>query len=352
MTMGALILITALVAACGGTPVASPSSRPDTTRAPANTGASQPSAAKSTALKNVSFRLDYILGDYEVPTVLAKANGYYRDEGLNVSIGEGKGSASTIELVAQGHDDFGLADAATTALSISKGVPVITIATFIQETPDAFIVHDPSQAINRPEDLIGKSIIQTPGGSTFTLLPAVLHGSGVRLSDLKIVTVAPGDKYSAFLTTPNSVYTGYYPDDLIKLREQDPQATSTSFAKFGVNPLSVNLVTSLSMVKDHPDTVRAFVAAAVKGYEAAQRDPAAAIAAGRAEFPDALVSTDGLKAALTMLHSPATQGKPIGWMAADDWRETVDLMHQYGGLKTVKPLEEYYTNAFIPGGTS
>lgn len=360
--VGALALITALLAGCGGAPASQTASKPPA--APASQTGSKPAAApaassgapasagRAKALTPVKFQLDYILGDYEVPTVLAKADGFYKANGLDVSIAEGKGSASTIQLVAQGHAQFGLADGATTALFISKGVPVTTVATFIQQTPDAFIAHTSAQRILKRRDLLGRSIIQTPGGSTFVLLPAVVHGSSVQMKQLKIVTVSPSDKYTAFLTTPRSVYTGYYPDDLIKLRRKDPQAAYTSFARFGVNPLSVNLVTSLQMIRDHPGTVRAFVHAAVQGYQAAQKDPASAIRAGRAMFPNALISLAGLKLVLGMLHSPATRGKPIGWMARSDWQQTVNLMHRYGGMKIVKPLSDDYTNQFIPQGSS
>ena len=46
--------------------------------------------------------------------------------------------------------------------------------------------------------------------------------------------------------------------------------------------------------------------------------------------------------------SDATQDQPLGWMSADDWRQTVAVLRDYGGLESEPPLDALYTNEFIP----
>jgi len=48
------------------------------------------------------------------------------------------------------------------------------------------------------------------------------------------------------------------------------------------------------------------------------------------------------------LESPATQGKPIGWGAEEDWAATKALLVQYRDLKTDQPAGAFYTNEFLP----
>lgn len=343
----ALLALSVFLAACGGTAAPSKPSQP----APASTAGSAPAvspAASPKRLTRVHFRLDWLLGDYEAPTVVAKTNGYYRAAGLDVTIAQGKGSSSTAEAVANGSDDFGLADAATAALLISKGLPVKVIAGFIQKTPDSFVVHTPAEKITSPKQLAGRTFIDSAGSATTHLLPAILKQGGLTMNSIKLDTVSPAAKTATFAKTPGAVVLDYYPDDYVKIKKLVPQATYTSFADFGVNPLSVSLITNLNMIRNHPGEVRAFVAAAVKGYEFTLKHPDATVKAGLAAFPHAVVSDEAMKGVLTMLHTPASKGKPIGWMAKSDWRSTIDLMHRYGNMKTVKPLADDYTNAFLP----
>ena len=37
----------------------------------------------------------------------------------------------------------------------------------------------------------------------------------------------------------------------------------------------------------------------------------------------------------------------MGWMARADWKQTVDILKEFGGLKKPLPIEEYYTNEFV-----
>ena len=40
----------------------------------------------------------------------ARSKGFYKDEGIDLTINEGRGSANTVQVVAAGSDTFGLAD--------------------------------------------------------------------------------------------------------------------------------------------------------------------------------------------------------------------------------------------------
>ena len=43
-----------------------------------------------------------------------------------------------------------------------------------------------------------------------------------------------------------------------------------------------------------------------------------------------------------------TQGKPLGWMAKEDWELSQDIMINYLELEQKLPVESYYTNEFVP----
>ena len=46
-------------------------------------------------------------------------------------------------------------------------------------------------------------------------------------------------------------------------------------------------------------------------------------------------------------HTAYSQGRPLFWTAEEDWRDSIAVLKEYGGLEGDKPLSDYYTNEFI-----
>src|SRR5438067_9572580 len=90
LAMGTVL---ALVTACAPAP-AGPSAAPSQP-APA----SAPAATIAPAPEKLTFSLDYIFYGGHAPYFLAQERGYFAEQGLDVHIVEGKGSASTAQVV-------------------------------------------------------------------------------------------------------------------------------------------------------------------------------------------------------------------------------------------------------------
>lgn len=96
----------------------------------------------------------------------------------------------------------------------------------------------------------------------------------------------------------------------------------------------------------NPDFVRRFLRATLAGYADAEKDPAAAIDAFMKANPMAerALLEKQLGASLALMHSPASQGKPVGWMAEADWATTLGLLERDLGMTGRKPAATYFTN--------
>lgn len=345
-------LALSLLAGCGGAAAPSGSAAPPV-KPPAATSASAPAAttAPTPALRHVTLRQAYLLQGYGVPFIAAQAQGFYRRQGFDVAIPQGKGSATTVETVANGSDQFGFADAGTAALLISKGAPVKVLSVYVQINPASFIYHPATTSFDSPAQLRGRPVITAPGNAGFQLFPAVLARYGLKTSDFKVEFVDPAAVSSSFARNPQAFTVGFdtdYPNYL----KVAPDAKYVPFAHFGVNPYSIGLITSDAMVRNHPNEVRRFVAASDQGWAWTVQHPKQAVADAIKAFPQASAPAQSasLKIVLASLHTPRTQGHPLGWMDRTDWQDTLALLHKYGGLKTVKPLSDYYTDAFVGGG--
>lgn len=310
-----------------------------------------PVATGSTAapLVHVSLQLPWLIAGYDGAFVAAQANGDYRREGLDVSISQSTGSLATAEDIANGSYTFGFSDDSSVAGLISKGAPEKVLATFVQETPVDFI-YNPGISLPDAAALKGMTVISDVGGASQQLLPAVLKQGGLTMSDIHFVATAASALAASLNAHPKAVLAGFSNSLYPLVLKVDPRAKSTLISKFGVNTLSLGLFTTLKEIDAHPALVRRFVAASVLGWEFAQAHPRQTVRLTLKAFPksNAFILQKSLQYTLPLLHTPASQGKPLGWTATSDWTTTLQLLHQYAGLTVVKPVGDYFTNAYLP----
>jgi NitT/TauT family transport system substrate-binding protein len=347
-----LLALSLLAAGCGGN-AAPPKASAPAAPAAQPSSAAQPSPAASTAKAplKVTLRLPYLFSGYDIPFVVARAKGYYRAAGFDVTIGEGKGSATTVETVANGSDAFGVADAGTAALLASKGAPVKMLAVYLQTNPASFFYVPSRLKLTSPAVLRGKTILTFAGDANYQLLPAVLAKYGLKLSDVHVDFVSPAAEGTTFARHPGDVLLGlstFYPN----FARAVPGIAFAPYARFGVNTYSIGLLTDLARIRDHPGQVRRFVAASERGWAYAVAHPGEAVDLALRAFPkqDRALLSGSFAQAVKLLHTPNTQGRPLGWMSSRDWTETLDILQRFGGLRQPKAPSDYYTNAFLPGG--
>jgi NitT/TauT family transport system substrate-binding protein len=308
------------------------------------------SGAVALAQTKIVLRTDFKFNGYVTPLALAIEKGFYREAGFDVAIEQGQGSATTIQTVATGVDDFGLADSATAVLGISsQNVPVKIIAVYNQTATMGLIYHADAGFTGDLAQLKGKVVISSAGSADARQLEPTLAAAGMKLDDVKLQLVDINARVPLFLQTPGAFLTGFATGDLLRVRAREPAAKYVPYAKYGLVAYGIGLIVRTETIAKSPGLVKKFVAASQKGWEAAATDPEAAVAAGLKLYPDvsAALLRDGLKISLEeQLHTPNTAGHPIGWTAEEDWKKMLDVLKAYGGVAPKAP-SAYYTNEFI-----
>ena len=149
-----------------------------------------PTARAQTKLREVTLRLDWLFQGPNGGFMVAQDKGFYREVGLNVDIGPGKGSGSTAQLVASKATQFGFSDGFVVGLSVSKGMNIRTVGAIYRRNPTAVVVLANSD-IRTPKDLEGKTIGIPTGGTQFQQWPAFVKGCGLDGSKIRVASVDP-----------------------------------------------------------------------------------------------------------------------------------------------------------------
>lgn len=336
------VLLVLFLAAAVVQPVASPTGAPSATAAAAE-------APPVQGRQDASLRLDWVPGPHHVGPALALERGYYAAEGINLRIGEGTGSAVTVQAVATGQDTFGFADAGQMVLAVGRGAPVKMIANTTQKSPVG-VIYLPPTPINSPQDLAGKTIGAAPGDGSLPALPAVARVNGVDPDSYRIVTIEAATKIPALLQRRVDAIVGYRFGDYLRAWVNNHDVRIHLYADWGVNTLGNGYLAQERTLQERPDLALGFTRATMRGWKDAQADPQAGIQALMRQFPatnEEFVQI-GLPMVIEHFYNEDTQGRPLGWMAERSWQQTVDILRTYGGLEGNPDISSLYTNDFIP----
>jgi NitT/TauT family transport system substrate-binding protein len=297
----------------------------------------------------VSLRLNWYLGGLHVPFYYGVEKGFFKAEGINLTINEGRGSGNTVQVVAAGSDTFGMADSSSVISLIAKGGEIKSVMTVLSSTGFS-VVSLASAGIKTPKDLEGKSLAVSPGDPLRQLFEALAAHHKLDLSKISFVQVDPAAKVVTVLEKRADALLGGADDQffLIKYRGQEPAALR--FADNGANIVGMTIVTAAATIKTKPDLVQRFVRASIKSWDEAKKNPDAAVdAAMKAKADLNRQSTkDQMMVDFELMDSPNVKGR-TGFGDERDWKQTIELLKKYRGLETTSDWTAFHTNDFVTG---
>ena len=304
--------------------------------------------AQAQAQDNVSLRLNWYLGGLHVPFYFGVDKGFYKQEGINLTINEGRGSANTVQVVGAGTDTFGLADSSSIINLISKGGEIKSVMNILSSTGFS-VVSAASAGIRTPKDIEGKTLAVSPGDPIRGLLEAVAAHNKVDISKIKCVQVDPAAQVVTVLEKRADGLLGGADDQFFLLKYRGVEPHALRFADHGANIVGMAIFTGNNTIKSNPDLVRRFVRATKRAWEEAKKNPDAAVDVAMKVKPDLnrQSTKDQMLVDFELIDSINVKGQ-IGFGHEKDWGQTIELLKKYRGLETQQNWTAFHTNEFLP----
>ena len=303
----------------------------------------------ATAQEKATLRLNWLIYGFHTPFHLGVEKGYYKAEGIDLEIGEGKGSASAVQVIGAKGDTFGLSDGASIINGMTKGAPIRAVMGIMNTTPFAVIAREDAN-VKTLKDLEGKTIAATAGEAGLTIMPALMKANKLDEAKMNFLRVDGATKLVATLEKKADAMLGGSENQPFILEQKGLKTTVLNYADFGVNTMGLAIHVHADTLKDKPKLVEGFIRATQKAFADAEKDPEAAVTAGMKVKPDMdkAMALKQLNAGLKLVRSRSAPTAPIGQMQAGDWAMTLSLMQEYQELKTDMKADAFYTNAHLP----
>ncbi|MBP2315708.1 ABC transporter substrate-binding protein [Azospirillum soli] len=298
----------------------------------------------------------YVYGEH-APFYYGKEKGYFAEQGIDLDIQEGRGSAVTAQAVAAKTADFGYIDVPTMIKAAAKGAPLVATGVLLQTSPMSAMGFT-DKNIRKPEDIKGKTVAVTPGDSMSQIWPLFLKKTGLKESDFRVVSGDAQTKLNAVINGQADLLLGYVMDQSMKIKDATGKSvTPIRFADYGIKMVSSGIVSNTGYVQENEDLVRRFMAAATKSVEEASKDPKAAaqsILNANPKGGQIATLTEGFELTIPLYKDPDGQSSQPFRVSEDNMKESVDLLVQYGGLdaSAKDKVASYYTNAYLPGSVA
>ncbi|MGY2875844.1 NitT/TauT family transport system substrate-binding protein [Marmoricola sp. URHA0025 HA25] len=317
------------------------------------------SSSGSTKLTPVKLQLQWYAQAQFAGYYAAVAQGYYKDEGLDVTIAEGSADIVPIDSLTAGDVDYAISWVPKVLGSIEAGAKVTDVAQIFERSATTQISFK-DKAITAPTDLSGKKVGSWGYGNEWELF-AGMQKAGVGVKDISLVQQAfdmngflAGDidaaqamtynEYAQVLETKNPK-TGklYQPEDLNVINWNDVGSAMLQDAIWAPSDKLKNAAFADQTVK--------FIKASIKGWVYVRDHP---------EEAAQIVTTAGSKLGqshqlwmtneVNKLIWPSTGG--VGMISDAAWKQTVDIAlgtknEQDKTIITKQPPATAYSNDYV-----
>lgn len=303
--------------------------------------------------EKLKVRLDWTPWGVQAPFHLAQQKGWFKQAGLDVSLEDGNGSVTTIQIVGSG-DQFDVGHAALASMMIAreKGLPVKAVAVFARQSDIGLLVPKES-AIKGPKDLKGKKVAYTAGSLEAPFIDAFLGAGGLKRNDVELINVDASGKIGTYVAGRTDAVFSTIPFVLPSVSQSRP-SEAIRFSSYGLHMPSFGIFASEDKLKAKRDAISRFASITAGAwqyiYDGHQDEAVDAIVAQRPQARlDKKVLRGQIDALKDFMGSPESAGQPFGTPVAAEWGAAIKTLSAAGLIKdSHSPAEYFETNMIKP----
>ena len=275
------------------------------------------------ASQKLTLILDWFPNVDHLPIYVARHQGYFADEGLEIEIISPSETSDALKLAASGKVDIAVSYEPQTIIAAGRGLDVIVIGRLI-EHPLTTLLFLKSSGFTEPKDLEGKKIGYTVPGLMDVLLEAFAKLNGIR--QYEAVNVGFSIVQSLAAGKVDAVMGPFKTYETVTMAQKGYDVGYFELEKWGIPDYDeLIFVTSQQTLEKNQTAIMAFQRVIGRSIEYVKKHPGDALKKYLKEVPEADSKTETGAFKLTLPYYAANQDHDVR-----RWRQFAAFALQYG----------------------
>ena len=313
-------------------------------------------AGPAAAQQAIKFSLDFKFEGPSAPFLVAIDKGYFKAEGLDVTIDTAAGSLEPITRVASGTYDMGFGDI-NSLIKFRDANPANAIkAVYMVYNKPAFsIVGRKSRGVAKPKDLEGKTLGAPPPDGAWAQWKIFTQANGIDPSKVKVEAVGFPVREPMLQNGQVDAITGFSFSSFINLKSMGVPVDDIVvmlMADHGVNLYGNTIIVNPKFAAEKPEAVKGFLRAFTKGLKDTIANPSTAVDSviKRNDVAKKPVELERLNMALKdNMVTPEVKANGYGGVDADRMTKAIDQIALTYEFKNAKPkAADAFDSSFLP----
>jgi NitT/TauT family transport system substrate-binding protein len=311
-----------------------------------------PAAAQT----KIKFSLDWKFEGPAAPFLVPIDKGYYKAEGLDVTIDTAGGSLEPLNRIAAGTYDMGFGDINSLVKfrDANPNVPIKAIF-MVYNKPAFSIVARKSRGVTKPKDLEGKKLGAPAPDGAYAQWKIFTQANNIDASKVTIENVGFPVREPMLAAGQVDAITGFSFSSFINLKDRGVPVDDIVvmlMADYGVNLYGNTIIVNPKFAAENPDAVKAFLRAFLKGMKDTIRDPATAVDSviKRNDVAKKPVELERLRMALRdNILTPEVRKNGLGGVEPARLEQSIDQIALTYTFKNPKPKPaDIFDISFLP----
>jgi NitT/TauT family transport system substrate-binding protein len=286
---------------------------------------------------------------------LADDRGYFKAEGLDVTLDQGNGSGAAVPLVANGAYDAGFGDINALIEFAAKKPDEAPIAVYVMFNRPPFTVAVKADSpIKSPKDFEGRTLGGAASDGALKLFPAFCKIAKIDCSKVNITNMQPNLREQMLMQGQVDGVFGYV--NTIRFSAKlmgvnDAQLRYINYGDYGMDLYSNAIIVSRKLVKEKPEVVRGLVRAINRGVVDSLKDIDAAVAAVAKREPLIKIPVERERFEATLrdeMSHPEIAKIGLGNVDPARLKASIDILVEADKLPRTPSVDEIFTPAFLP----
>ena len=305
-------------------------------------------AAPAVAQQKIDFILNWVPGGDHAPYYYAKKQGWYAQEGIDLNLEPGKGSALSTQKVGAGANPIGLADMGGVLVAKGKGADTVAVFNVYANSPQGMYWLK-SSGIKGIKDFPGKKIGNPAGDGARVMWPALAKANGIDPKSVTWVNIDANAKLAALKSHSIDVTTSFYNIHHVFKRELGDDMGFLAWRDVGLNPYGNSVIVNADYFKKHKALVGKFTKVTQRAFAACVKDPKPCIHAlidanGALSYDNEMVNWQLVE---VLMSDKISRSVALGWHDDARMKADYELVKDYVGIDKPFDVKTVYTNEFL-----